>query len=253
MEEALQRSQDNSHAPDLKVSILLDYTRGSRGWWHFPWDVFAAERRVHRPDCILWLRFARRTDQLEDHAAAVVAALHLSDAGVSVPHSRPEGAAAAAGPSALQRDHRSPAHQSLPVWRQHYHQRVCWSPDRTFSLSIWMFSHRVCLFEFEPSFLLTPVCSHPYLILFWSMVCLHNALLIKVQVFTTIARKCSQCTPLGVIQIRWAQCWFVPAECFHYISVQHTKWHTLLTLTWIDGLRGNKTKYQVHKTIETGI
>lgn len=31
MEEALQRSQGNSHAPDLKVSILLDYTRGSRG------------------------------------------------------------------------------------------------------------------------------------------------------------------------------------------------------------------------------
>ncbi|XP_028286918.1 CDP-diacylglycerol--glycerol-3-phosphate 3-phosphatidyltransferase, mitochondrial [Parambassis ranga] len=30
MEEALQRSQDNSHS-DLKVSILLDYTRGSRG------------------------------------------------------------------------------------------------------------------------------------------------------------------------------------------------------------------------------
>lgn len=31
MEEALQHSQENSHAPDLKVSILLDYTRGSRG------------------------------------------------------------------------------------------------------------------------------------------------------------------------------------------------------------------------------
>uniref|UniRef100_UPI0037E8D74F CDP-diacylglycerol--glycerol-3-phosphate 3-phosphatidyltransferase, mitochondrial n=1 Tax=Semicossyphus pulcher TaxID=241346 RepID=UPI0037E8D74F len=31
MEEALQRSQDDSHAPDLKVSVLLDYTRGSRG------------------------------------------------------------------------------------------------------------------------------------------------------------------------------------------------------------------------------
>ncbi|GLD60154.1 CDP-diacylglycerol--glycerol-3-phosphate 3-phosphatidyltransferase, mitochondrial [Lates japonicus] len=31
MEEALQRSQDNSHSPDLKVSVLLDYTRGSRG------------------------------------------------------------------------------------------------------------------------------------------------------------------------------------------------------------------------------
>ncbi|XP_042371483.1 CDP-diacylglycerol--glycerol-3-phosphate 3-phosphatidyltransferase, mitochondrial-like, partial [Plectropomus leopardus] len=30
MEEALQRSQD-SQAPDLKVSVLLDYTRGSRG------------------------------------------------------------------------------------------------------------------------------------------------------------------------------------------------------------------------------
>ncbi|XP_076616883.1 CDP-diacylglycerol--glycerol-3-phosphate 3-phosphatidyltransferase, mitochondrial isoform X3 [Chaetodon auriga] len=31
MEEALQRSQGNSRDPDLKVSILLDYTRGSRG------------------------------------------------------------------------------------------------------------------------------------------------------------------------------------------------------------------------------
>lgn len=31
MEEALQLSQENSHAPDLKVSVLLDYTRGSRG------------------------------------------------------------------------------------------------------------------------------------------------------------------------------------------------------------------------------
>lgn len=30
MEEALERSQDGD-APDLKVSILLDYTRGSRG------------------------------------------------------------------------------------------------------------------------------------------------------------------------------------------------------------------------------
>ncbi|XP_054622680.1 CDP-diacylglycerol--glycerol-3-phosphate 3-phosphatidyltransferase, mitochondrial [Dunckerocampus dactyliophorus] len=31
MQEALQSSQENSHAPDLKVSVLLDYTRGSRG------------------------------------------------------------------------------------------------------------------------------------------------------------------------------------------------------------------------------
>uniref|UniRef100_A0A3Q4GTR2 CDP-diacylglycerol--glycerol-3-phosphate 3-phosphatidyltransferase n=1 Tax=Neolamprologus brichardi TaxID=32507 RepID=A0A3Q4GTR2_NEOBR len=31
MEEALQRSQDNSQSPNLKVSVLLDYTRGSRG------------------------------------------------------------------------------------------------------------------------------------------------------------------------------------------------------------------------------
>lgn len=31
MEEALQRSQDNQHHPQLKVSVLLDYTRGSRG------------------------------------------------------------------------------------------------------------------------------------------------------------------------------------------------------------------------------
>ncbi|XP_075950117.1 CDP-diacylglycerol--glycerol-3-phosphate 3-phosphatidyltransferase, mitochondrial [Anarhichas minor] len=31
MEEALRRSQENGDAPDLKVSILLDYTRGSRG------------------------------------------------------------------------------------------------------------------------------------------------------------------------------------------------------------------------------
>ncbi|XP_035814049.1 CDP-diacylglycerol--glycerol-3-phosphate 3-phosphatidyltransferase, mitochondrial isoform X2 [Amphiprion ocellaris] len=31
MEEALQRSQESSRSPDLKVSVLLDYTRGSRG------------------------------------------------------------------------------------------------------------------------------------------------------------------------------------------------------------------------------
>ncbi|XP_058476192.1 CDP-diacylglycerol--glycerol-3-phosphate 3-phosphatidyltransferase, mitochondrial isoform X1 [Solea solea] len=31
MEDALQRSQDHSRSPDLKVSILLDFTRGSRG------------------------------------------------------------------------------------------------------------------------------------------------------------------------------------------------------------------------------
>ncbi|XP_029977817.1 CDP-diacylglycerol--glycerol-3-phosphate 3-phosphatidyltransferase, mitochondrial isoform X1 [Sphaeramia orbicularis] len=31
MEEALVRSQDSAHTPDLRVSILLDYTRGSRG------------------------------------------------------------------------------------------------------------------------------------------------------------------------------------------------------------------------------
>uniref|UniRef100_A0A3Q2G5T8 CDP-diacylglycerol--glycerol-3-phosphate 3-phosphatidyltransferase n=2 Tax=Cyprinodon variegatus TaxID=28743 RepID=A0A3Q2G5T8_CYPVA len=31
MEEALQHSKENSHSPGLKVSVLLDYTRGSRG------------------------------------------------------------------------------------------------------------------------------------------------------------------------------------------------------------------------------
>ncbi|KAM9426705.1 CDP-diacylglycerol--glycerol-3-phosphate 3-phosphatidyltransferase, mitochondrial isoform 2-T4 [Pholidichthys leucotaenia] len=31
MEEALHRSQETSHSPNLKVSVLLDYTRGSRG------------------------------------------------------------------------------------------------------------------------------------------------------------------------------------------------------------------------------
>ncbi|XP_061913164.1 CDP-diacylglycerol--glycerol-3-phosphate 3-phosphatidyltransferase, mitochondrial [Entelurus aequoreus] len=31
MQEALQSSQENSHHPGLKVSVLLDYTRGSRG------------------------------------------------------------------------------------------------------------------------------------------------------------------------------------------------------------------------------
>lgn len=36
MNEALQRSQDSSSAPNLKVSILLDHTRGSRGCLHFP-------------------------------------------------------------------------------------------------------------------------------------------------------------------------------------------------------------------------
>ncbi|XP_019745090.1 CDP-diacylglycerol--glycerol-3-phosphate 3-phosphatidyltransferase, mitochondrial-like, partial [Hippocampus comes] len=31
MQEALESSQENNHAPELKVSVLLDYTRGSRG------------------------------------------------------------------------------------------------------------------------------------------------------------------------------------------------------------------------------
>ncbi|XP_051925653.1 CDP-diacylglycerol--glycerol-3-phosphate 3-phosphatidyltransferase, mitochondrial isoform X2 [Hippocampus zosterae] len=31
MQEALESSQENTHAPDFKVSVLLDYTRGSRG------------------------------------------------------------------------------------------------------------------------------------------------------------------------------------------------------------------------------
>lgn len=31
IEEALERSEENAHSPGLKVSILLDYTRGSRG------------------------------------------------------------------------------------------------------------------------------------------------------------------------------------------------------------------------------
>lgn len=34
MEEALERSQED-HVPDLKVSFLLDYTRGSRGLFPF--------------------------------------------------------------------------------------------------------------------------------------------------------------------------------------------------------------------------
>lgn len=43
MKEALQRSQDSSNAPDLKVSVLLDYTRGSRGCQHFPRHPFVAD------------------------------------------------------------------------------------------------------------------------------------------------------------------------------------------------------------------
>lgn len=36
MEEALQRSQGSDRDPQLKVSVLLDYTRGSRGCWRPP-------------------------------------------------------------------------------------------------------------------------------------------------------------------------------------------------------------------------
>lgn len=79
-------------------------------------ELFVAvqHRAHHCPNGVLPF-LACRAGQLEDHAAAAAAALHLPDAGVTVPHSRPEGAAAAAGPAALQRDHRSPAHQGLPV------------------------------------------------------------------------------------------------------------------------------------------
>nr|XP_040032951.1 CDP-diacylglycerol--glycerol-3-phosphate 3-phosphatidyltransferase, mitochondrial [Gasterosteus aculeatus aculeatus] len=59
MEEALLRSRENADAPDLKVSILLDYTRGSRGQTNSRTVLlpllrrFASQMRVslyHTPD-----------------------------------------------------------------------------------------------------------------------------------------------------------------------------------------------------------
>lgn len=46
MEEALERSQED-HAPDLKVSFLLDYTRGSRG----PFLSFSYLFQIHTQAC----------------------------------------------------------------------------------------------------------------------------------------------------------------------------------------------------------
>lgn len=179
-----------------------------------------------------------RTDQLEDHAAAAAAALHLSDAGVSVPHSGPEGAAEAAGPTALQRDHRSPAHQGLPVWRQHHHQRVrCM---RLFELSVNMavFTPFVWVqIQVVPP--PRPGAALPTrLILFWSTLCLHKAFLIRVQVFVPAAGKCfsaytSGCAPKSMCTVH---------------LVQHTKWNLMLTLSSIDSFWVNKTRYNTHKT-----
>lgn len=112
MEEALQRSQGSDRDPQLKVSVLLDYTRGSRGCWRPPPSRAAF---VSDGPPVLTTFVCPRAGQLQNHAASVAAALHLADARVSVPHAGPEGAAAAAGPTALQRDHRGPAHQGLPL------------------------------------------------------------------------------------------------------------------------------------------
>lgn len=57
MEEALQRSHDSSGAP-LKVSVLLDYTRGSRGCRLFYklLSLVCSERRARRPElfCVVF-------------------------------------------------------------------------------------------------------------------------------------------------------------------------------------------------------
>lgn len=134
-----------------------------------------------------------RTGQLQDHAAAAVATLHLTDARVSVPHSRPEGAAAAARPAALQRDHRSPAHQGVPVRRQRHHQRVCCLP-------------------FRELLLLQPSLTHSLF--------LCKALGMRQQLFTTFARKWCESTalarapnPVGTVQSRCG---------LHCISAVHT-------------------------------
>lgn len=124
MEEALRHSKENN-CSDLKISFLLDYTRGSRGR-RLQHDLWAdVGPRCQRSPYSLVMRLCCRAGQLEDHAPSSVAALPFSDAGLSVPHSGPEGPAATSGPAALQRDHRRAAHQSLPDWRQHHHQRVC--------------------------------------------------------------------------------------------------------------------------------
>ena len=54
MEEALQLSQENSHAPDLKVSVLLDYTRGSRGRWRFLWRFSVSAGLYRAPRSSRW-------------------------------------------------------------------------------------------------------------------------------------------------------------------------------------------------------
>lgn len=121
MEEALQRSQGG----DLKVSVLLDYSRGSRGSSLPPAAPAACRLRgLLTPTHPTVVPLLRRTGQLQDDAAAAAAPLHLADARLPVPHAGPAGAAAPARPAALQRDHRRPAHQGLPVRRQRHHQRV---------------------------------------------------------------------------------------------------------------------------------
>lgn len=109
MEEALQRSQGG----DLKVSVLLDYSRGSRGFFLPPAALLvASEASSHRltPTRLFLVPLPHRTGQLQDHAAATATPLHLADARLSVPHAGLAGAPAPAGSTALQRDHRRPAH-----------------------------------------------------------------------------------------------------------------------------------------------
>lgn len=111
MEEALQRSQGG----DLKVSVLLDYSRGSRGSCLPPAAPLVASQASSPRLTSLWVPLPLRAGQLQDHAAATATPLHLADARLPVPHAGPAGAPAPAGSAALQRDHRRPAHQGLPV------------------------------------------------------------------------------------------------------------------------------------------
>lgn len=96
MEEALERSQENSLSPNLKVSVLLDYTRGSRGG-----SLLLVSNLPQSLSSVLSALFVSRAGKLQDDAAAVVKALLVSDEGLAVPHSGPEGPPAAARASAF--------------------------------------------------------------------------------------------------------------------------------------------------------
>ena len=231
MEEALQRSQANAHAPDLKVSILLDYTRGSRGWF-FPVTSLSpvgTQHSTRRPDCTLCFS---RAGQINSRTMLLpLLQRFTSQMRVSLYHTPDlRGLLRLLVP---QRFNETIGVQHIKVYL--FDDSIiisgCVDSGCLTSCQYGRF-HTVCLSSNSSPPSPRPGAALPTcLILFWSTQCLHKAFLIRVQVFVPTAGKCfsaytSGCAPKSMCTVH---------------LVQHTKWNLMLTLSLINSFWVNKT------------